>query len=93
MKYEANKYRALERVIKGFANHRRLQIMELLDREPELSVSNISEKLKIGYENTSDHISKMAASGLVLKKNRGVEVVHKLSPRAKDILVFCKKLK
>lgn len=92
MKYEANKYRSQERIIKGFANHRRLQIIELLEREPELSVSNISDKLKIGYENTSDHIRKMAIAGLVLKKNRGVEVVHKLSPRGKDILVFCKKL-
>ena len=85
-------YRALERIVKGFANHRRLEIMELLNREPELSVAAISKRLNSGYENISDHIRKMAIAGLVLKRNRGTEVLHKLTPRGKSILVFCKKL-
>jgi len=85
-------HRNLERVIKGFANHNRLKILELLDREPELSVADIAEKLKIGYENASDHIRKLALSGLVMKRNDGVNVRHKLTPRARSILIFCKKL-
>jgi len=85
-------YRKLERIIKGFANHRRLQIMELLKREPELSVDEISERLHIGYENASDHIRKLAIAGLVLKRNEGTIVRHKLTSRAEAILVFCKKL-
>ena len=85
-------YRKLERIIKGFANHRRLQIMELLKREPELSVDEISERLHIGYENASDHIRKLAIAELVLKRNEGTIVRHKLTPRAEAILVFCKKL-
>ncbi len=39
--------RQLERVVKGFANHRRIQIMSLLKTEPELSLSGISRRLKI----------------------------------------------
>ncbi len=85
-------YRQLERIAKGFANHRRLQIFELLHRQPELSVADIAERLKIGYENASDHIRKMAIAGLLLKRNRGPAVLHKLTPRAESILVFCKKL-
>ena len=85
-------YRKLERIVKGFANHRRIQIIELLAREPELSVDEISERLNIGYENTSDHVRKLAIAGLVLKRNEGSAVRHKLTPRAKFILVFCKKL-
>ncbi len=85
-------YRRLERLIKGFANHRRLQILELLRREPELSVEEISDRLKIGYTNTSDHIRKMAIAGLLLKRNEGNNVRHKLTPLAESILVFCKKL-
>ena len=38
-------YRALERIVKGFANHRRIEILYLLRREPELSVDDISERL------------------------------------------------
>ncbi|MEK7582841.1 MAG: helix-turn-helix domain-containing protein [Patescibacteria group bacterium] len=85
-------YRQLERVIKGFANHNRLKMLELLEREPELSVVDIAEKLKIGYENASDHIRKMAIAGLLLKRSDGPNVRHKLTPLAQSILAFCKKL-
>jgi DNA-binding transcriptional ArsR family regulator len=88
----AHAYRKIERVVKGFANHRRLEIMDLLKREPELSVQDISDRLRIGYENASDHIRKLAIGGLVLKRNRGTEVLHRLTPRAENVLVFCKKL-
>ncbi len=85
-------YRKIERVVKGFANHRRIQILDLLSEEPELSVDDIAEKLHIGYENASDHIRKLAIAGLVMKRYEGTSVRHKLTPRAESILVFCKKL-
>ncbi len=86
-------FRKIERIAKGFANKRRLEILELLDRKPELSVSDISEKLKLGYENTSDHVRKMTSAGLLMKRSDGPNIRHRLTPRAKDILAFCKKLK
>lgn len=86
-------YKQLERVVKGFANHRRLQILELLRTKPDLSVDQISEELNIGYLNTSDHIRKIALGGLVTKRNEGPRVRHSLTQRGKDILVFCKRLK
>jgi DNA-binding transcriptional ArsR family regulator len=85
-------YRRLERILKGAASHRRLQILDLLHTEPELSVLAISEKLKMGYENASDHVRKMTVAGLLLKRNDGPAVRHKLTPRAESILVFCKRL-
>ena len=88
----ANNYLRLERIVKGFTNHRRLQILDLLKREPELSVDNIAEKLNIGYENASDHIRKLAIAGLIMKRNQGTSVCHNLTSRALSILVFCKKL-
>ena len=66
--------------------------MDLLKRESELSVCEIAEKLNIGYENASDHIRKLAIAGLVMKRNQGTSVRHKLTPIAESILVFCKKL-
>ena len=88
----ANNYLKLERIIKGFANHRRLQILDLLKKEPGLSVDDISNRLNIGYENTSDHVRKLAIAGLVTKSSRSTSVIHKLTIRAQSILVFCKKL-
>jgi len=92
MASDSSEYRKLEQIVKGFANHRRLQIMNLLKREPELSVEDISERLDIGYENASDHVRKLAIAGLVLKRNEGSAVRHRLTPRAEAILVFCKRL-
>ena len=89
---KANQYRKLERIIKGFANHRRLEILELLRRTPELSVDEIAERLNSGYENISDHIRKLAIAGLVLKRGDGRHVRHKLTSRAHDVLTFCKTL-
>ncbi len=88
----ALEYRKVERLLKGFANHNRLKILELLAQEPELSVADISKKLEIGYENASDHIRKMTIAGLIMKRNDGPNVRHKLTPKAVSILAFCKKL-
>lgn len=89
---EGKSYRQMERIVKGFANHRRLEMLNLLNREPELSVADIAERLAIGYENASDHVRKLAIAGLVLKRSDGSAVRHKLTLRAESILVFCKKL-
>jgi len=85
-------YRRVERVVKGFASHRRLEILELIKEEPELSVDEVAEKLSIGYKNASEHIRKLAIAGLVMKRNEGSSVRHKLTSRAESILVFCKTL-
>ena len=81
-------FNQLERIVKGFANHRRLQVLELLNKEPELSVQEISEKLKSEFKNISAHINKMAVAGLVMKRNEGNNVRHKLTNRGKSILQF-----
>jgi predicted transcriptional regulator len=85
-------YRQLERVVRGFASHRRIQILELLKRQPELSVEDIAERLNIGYNNASDHVRKLAIAGLVMKRSDGPAVRHKLTARGESILVFCKTL-
>ena len=80
--------RELERIVKGFANHRRLQVLELLGKEPELSVQEISEKLKSEFKNISAHINKMAIAGLLMKRYDANMVRHKLTNRGKSILQF-----
>ena len=89
---KTNKYRQLERVVRGFSNHRRIQILELLNNKPELSVLEISEKLKINYKTASEHLRRLAITGLVLKRNQEVNVRHKLSPTGKFVLKFLRKL-
>ena len=84
--------RELERIIKGFANHRRLQILELLQKEPELSVQEIAERLKSEMKNISAHINRMAVAGLVMKRSDSKSVRHKLTKRGTVILKFVRML-
>ncbi len=81
-------YRKMERIVKGFANHRRIQILELLDKTPELSVVDISEQIKSEFKNVSAHINKMAIAGLLMKRSDGTSIRHKLTDRGKTILKF-----
>lgn len=84
--------RKLERIVKGFANHRRIQILELLDYSPELSVMEIAEKVKVNIKTASEHIRRLHIPGLVTKRNQGANVRHKLSPLGIFILKFLRKL-
>ncbi len=86
------KPKQLERVVKGFANHRRIEILELLSQSPELSVVDISDKLKINYKTGAEHISRLAISGLVMKRNDVNSVRHALTKEGKAILVFLRTL-
>jgi len=81
-------YRELERIVKGFANHRWIEILELLKREPELSVAEISENLNINFKTASEHIRRLAIAGLLMKRSEGLNVRHKLTERGLSILKF-----
>ncbi len=81
-------HRTLERIVKGFSNHRRIQILFLLKEHAELSVGEIAERLKIHFKTAAQHVQKLAISGLVLKRNEGNIVRHKLTSRAESILKF-----
>ena len=81
-------FRKTERIIKGVANHRRLEIVNLLMKKPELSVEEIADDLKINFKTASEHIRRLAISGMVLKRHEGNFVRHKLTNRAISILKF-----
>lgn len=86
------KTRQLERIVKGFSNHRRIQILELLDKTPELSLIEIAYELDIDFRTASDHTRRLAIPGLILKRNVGPAVHHALSPLGKSILKFLRTL-
>ena len=91
MKKEKN-YKYLERIIKGGANHRRLQILFLLEKNPGLSVESVSSTLDVVFVTIASHLQKLHHSGLVSKKYIGRTVVHNVTKRGKDIMTLCRML-
>ena len=85
-------FRELERIVKGFSNHRRIQIMELLLKEPELSLIEAADELGINFKTAAEHIRRLVLAGLVWKRNEGKAVRHALSPSGKFILKFLRTL-
>lgn len=86
------KKRQLEQIVRGFANHRRIEILDLINTTPELSVVEIAEKLKINFKTASSHIKRLTMAGLVMKKSQSKSIRHKLSPRGSIILTFLRTL-
>lgn len=82
----------LEKIIKGFANHRRIEILQLLEQKPDLSVFEVSEIAKVNFKTISEHIRRLANAGLVWKRNDGNNVRHTVSDLGKSILKFLRTL-
>ena len=82
----------LQKIVRGFSNHRRIEIMNLLDTESDLSLSEISEKLNINFKTASEHVRRLALAGLITKRNRGATVLHALTKRGIIILKFLRTL-
>jgi predicted transcriptional regulator len=85
-------HRHLERIVKGFSNHRRIQVLELLESKPELDLLGIARACNFNYKTAAEHVRRLALAGRVLKKAKGVHVQHALSPRGKAILKFLRTL-
>jgi len=73
----------LERHIKGVANHRRIEILDLIARNNGISVDGIAETLDCNMKTISEHTRRLVAAGLVNKKYQGRTVTHSLSPYGK----------
>lgn len=86
------KYRELEKIVRGFSNHRRIEILELLQKMPELSVIEIADALGINMKTAAEHIRRLHQAGLVWKRNEAAAVRHALSPRGRVTLKFLRTL-
>ncbi|MBI4032504.1 winged helix-turn-helix transcriptional regulator [Candidatus Berkelbacteria bacterium] len=82
--------RELERYFKGVANHRRIEILLLIKRKPEITLAQIAYELDCNIKTISEHTRRLVQAGLVNKKYRGREVAHSLSPYGKKFIEFIK---
>ena len=84
--------RWLERITKAVANHRRIRVLQLLDNEPELTLSDICSRLEMKIKNGSEHVRKLMITGLVLKRRKYKFVHHRITNRGKQILSMLQNL-
>lgn len=86
------KKRQLEQIVRGFSNHRRIEMLDLLDKSPELSLAEIAQTLKINLKTASAHLRRLTVASLIMKRSQGRNIRHKLSDRGVSILTFLRTL-
>jgi len=78
----------LERHLKGIANHRRIEILRLVEKFEGITLEDIAEKLDGNIKTISEHARRLVQAGLVNKKYVGRSVAHSLSPYGRRIVKF-----
>jgi predicted transcriptional regulator len=80
----------LERYFKGAANHWRIGILFLVDKNNDMALEEIVESLNCNVKTISEHTRRLVQAGLLNKKYQGRRVVHSLSPYGKRFIKFIK---
>ena len=80
--------RKLERHFKGVSNHRRISILLLIARRPNIILDEILHELQGNQKTFSEHTRRLVAAGLVEKSYAGRMVQHKLTPYGKVFVDF-----
>ena len=83
----------IEKHIKGIANHRRIDIILLIAKNPGLAVEDISKSLNCNFKTISGHTLRLVQSGLVDKNYTGHAISHYLSPYGKLFVKFIESFK
>ena len=80
--------RKLERHFKGVANHRRIQILLLVFKCPDISLVGIAERVNSNMKTIAEHTRRLVIAGLVEKSHTGTSVAHKLTPYGQEFVQF-----
>ena len=81
-------FRQLERIVRGFSSHLRIQMLEVLDARPDLDLTALARACGVNLKTAGEHARRLSSAGLVLKRNRGRQVLHAVSPRGVYALQF-----
>jgi len=80
----------IERHFKGIANHRRIDILLIVEKHDGITVDEIAIHLKANFKTVSEHTRRLVQAGLLNKNYKGRQVAHSLSPYGKQITNFIK---
>lgn len=86
---DAEKLERIAFILKTVAHPLRLGIVHLLEQYPELSVSDICEKLGSEQSLTSHHLQNMRLKGILAVKRDGRSMLYSLKERDVSLIIEC----
>jgi len=84
--------RVIEKIMKGCANHRRVRMLFLLEKQPFYAEHELARLMSIKPKNASEHLRRLMIAGLVQKRRYGQRMFHPISNLGRKILKFVRKL-
>lgn len=82
---EKKLYEMQAELCKTLSNPKRLEILDILKEEKEISVNRLSERLEIPKANTSQHLAVLRQAGVVTTRKDGINVYYSLrSPKISE---------
>lgn len=80
----------MERHLKGMANHYRIEILLLIDKNKGITLNSIAEGVDGNSKTIGEHVRRLYQAGLINKRYQGHFVKHDLSPYGKLFVRFLK---
>ncbi len=78
--------RGRARMTASLGNHRRIEIIRLLRKQPQQCVDQIAEACKIDKSTASEHLRRLQEGGMIAKKYKGRRVLLTVTKRATAML-------
>lgn len=89
---DRKRFAVLEKCVRGFSSHRRIQILTILKQRPELDLSAIANLCGTSLQTANEHTRRLDAAGLLSKRKLKRQVFHSISPLGRRVLDFLESL-
>jgi len=83
---EIEQIKELEKLLKCLANNRRLLIIKLLKKYPNLTVGQISGVMKLSFRATSRHLNNLYKQSIVEKRQKSLNMHYSLSKTTNQVI-------
>lgn len=80
----------MERHLKGISNHYRIEVLLIIDKNKDITLESIVEKVKANEKTIGEHTRRLFNAGLINKRHQGNFVIHNLSPYGTKVVRFLK---
>ncbi len=77
----------MERILKAFANRRRLAILAFIKRERQATVGSIAKEIDLSFKSTSKHMAVLLAAGIVERDQISLQMWYYLADKQEPAAV------
>lgn len=86
-------YEMQAQLCKTLSNPKRLEILDILEAEKEITVNALAKALEIPKANTSQHLAVLRQAGVVSTRRDGINVYYSLrSPRISEACALTRQI-